>query len=220
MLLWILLKGVMMGLAIAAPVGPIALLCIRRTLVQGRLIGLATGFGAATADGLYGMVAAFGLTALSDLLVNNTGLLQLIGGLFLCYLGLTTFFTQPTLATAVLTAAPSDRRAVSRSASLFSAYFSTLFLTLTNPATILSFAAIFAGLGITQTSRLSSVTLVFGVFTGSVLWWLVLVSGVIYLSSRLTPLRLTRFNRLSTRIFGVLIFGFGVMALVLWASQF
>ena len=144
MLLWILLKGVMMGLAIAAPVGPIALLCIRRTLVQGRLIGLATGFGAATADGLYGMVAAFGLTALSDLLVNNTGLLQLIGGLFLCYLGLTTFFTQPTLATAVLTRrALLIRRARLTLCFFISPYFSTLFLTLDQPGhQFFSFAAI------------------------------------------------------------------------------
>lgn len=214
MLLFVLLKGIVMGVAIAAPVGPIALLCIRRTLAQGRLVGLATGFGAATADGLYGMVAAFGLTALSDLLVNNTNLLQLIGGIFLCYLGLTAFFSRPIIASTTLAPAllPPSR--------LLPAYASTLALTLTNPATILSFVAIFAGLGITQTSYASSVTLVFGVFTGSVLWWLVLVSGVIYLRNRLTPQRLAKFNQVSVKIFGVLLLSFGLAALFFSIGQF
>ena len=208
-----------MGIAIAAPVGPIALLCIRRTLAQGRLIGLATGFGAATADGLYGMVAAFGLTALSDLLVNNTNFLQLIGGIFLCYLGLTAFFSKPTVASTALASSNSPPSSLPPS-SLLPAYASTLALTLTNPATILSFVAIFAGLGITQTSYASSVTLVFGVFTGSVLWWLVLVSGVIYLRNRLTPQRLAQFNQVSVKIFGVLLLGFGLAALVFSIGRF
>ena len=214
MLILVLLKGITMGIAIAAPVGPIALLCIRRTLAQGRLIGIATGFGAATADGLYGMVAAFGLTALSDLLVNNTNFLQLIGGIFLCYLGLSAFFSKPTAASTALipSALPPSH--------LLPAYASTLALTLTNPATIFSFVAIFAGLGITQTSYASSITLVFGVFTGSVLWWLVLVSGVIYLRNRLTPQRLAKFNQVSVKIFGVLILGFGIAALVFSIGRF
>jgi threonine/homoserine/homoserine lactone efflux protein len=212
MLLFVFLKGVAMGVAIAAPVGPIALLCIRRTLDQGRLIGLATGFGAATADGLYGMVAAFGLTALSNLLVDNANFLQLVGGLFLCYLGLSTFFAKPadpTAAVSSLRAEPTHHLAA------FSVYGSTLALTLTNPATILSFVAIFAGLGITQTHPLVSVTLVLGVFTGSMGWWLVLVSGVIYLRNRLTPQRLASFNQKSTKILALLILGFGIAALVI-----
>lgn len=217
MLILVLLKGIAMGIAIAAPVGPIALLCIRRTLAQGRLIGLATGFGAATADGLYGMVAAFGLTALSDLLVNNTNFLQLMGGIFLCYLGLTAFFSKPTTVTTTLTPSPLPSL---KSSSLLPAYASTVALTLTNPATILSFVALFAGLGITQTSYANSATLVFGVFTGSVLWWLVLVSGVIYLRDRLTPQRLAKFNQVSVKVFGVLILGFGIAALAFSIGQF
>ncbi|MGB3296881.1 MAG: LysE family transporter [Phormidesmis sp.] len=216
MLLLILLKGIGLGIAIAAPVGPIALLCIRRTLAQGRLIGLAIGFGAATADGLYGMVAAFGLTALSDLLVNHASFLQLIGGVFLCYLGLSAFFSKPVIAATTLT--PSPLRNLTP-LSLLSAYTSTLALTLTNPTTILSFVAIFAGLGITQTSHASSVTLVSGVFTGSMLWWLVLVSGVIYLRNRLTSERLAQFNQVSVKIFGLLILGFGLAALVVSIGQ-
>ncbi len=221
MLLVVLVKGILMGLAIAAPVGPIALLCIRRTLAQGRVIGLLTGLGAATADGLYGMVSAFGLTLLSNFLVDNTSFLQLIGGLFLCYLGVTMFLAKPTLeAGAIDSAEPSElsdslgARALTGTFGGLVAYGSTLFLTLTNPATIFSFLAIFAGLGITQSNSLSALVLVLGVFLGSALWWLVLVAAVSYLRHRLTPQRLARFNRVSTKVFGVLIFGFGVVALM------
>ncbi|MGB3292378.1 MAG: LysE family transporter [Phormidesmis sp.] len=214
MLIFVLIKGILMGLAIAAPVGPIALLCIRRTLAQGRGVGLASGFGAATADGLYGMVAAFGLSTFSTLLTDNTAYLQLAGGLFLCYLGLTTFWAQPA-ATQTLASPPPG---ATSSLPMLSAYTSTLALTLTNPTTIFSFIAIFAGLGITQASRLSSVTLVFGVFTGSMLWWLVLISGVTHLRNRLTPQRLTRFNQGASKVFGMLIFGFGIAALMVWQN--
>ncbi len=211
MLIFVLLKGIAMGLAIAAPVGPIGLLCIRRTLDKGRLIGLLSGCGAATADGLYGMVAAFGLTAVSDLLVEYSNWLRIGGGLFLCYLGLTTFLSgNKRLDSSPI---PSSSRSPSPTLPLTTAYTSTLALTLTNPATILSFLAIFAGLGITQSAYLDSVTLVFGVFTGSILWWLVLVSGVAYLRDRLTPKRLFRFNQFSSKVFGLLICGFGVAAL-------
>ncbi|MGB3769187.1 MAG: LysE family transporter [Phormidesmis sp.] len=210
MLLLILAKGLLMGLAIAAPVGPIALLCIRRTLASGRWVGLVSGLGAATADGFYGTVAAFGLSAIADLLVAQSFYLRAIGGLFLCYLGLKTFFDRSTVYSAA------DLQAASQSGlTLVSAYTSTLALTLTNPATILSFVAIFAGLGITQTERIASVTLVFGVFTGSLLWWLVLTSGIVYLRGRLTAKKLARFNQVSSKVFGGLIFAFGLVALAL-----
>ncbi|MEL6854492.1 MAG: LysE family translocator [Cyanobacteria bacterium J06607_13] len=212
MLLFAWIKGVVMGLAIAAPVGPIALLCIRRTLARGRWVGLISGCGAATADGLYGVVAAFGLSAIADRLIDNTTYLKLGGGLFLCYLGLSTFFAKPLTAEHASASFSSPSEATTL--PLLAAYSSTLALTLTNPATILSFIAIFAGLGITQADYLSSVTLVIGVFTGSVLWWLVLVSGVAYLRNRLTPQRLSQFNRWSSKAFGLLIMGFGIAALV------
>ncbi len=224
-MLFVLGKGILMGLAIAAPVGPIGLLCIRRTLAQGRQIGLASGCGAATADACYVMVAAFGLSAFADLLVSNTLCLQAIGGLFLCYLGLKTAFSSAFSAgpSALLDAqsdtlsSSSSLPSASPSASAkdtLAAYTTTLALTLTNPATILSFIAIFAGLGITQSDYLQSITLVFGVFSGSLLWWLVLVSGAAYLRGRLTPQRLARFNRFSSKLFGLIIFGFGIAALL------
>lgn len=215
MLIVVWLKGILMGLAIAAPVGPIALLCIRRTLAYGRQIGFVSGCGAATADGLYGMVAAFGLSVVSDALIKYTNYLQIIGGLFLCYLGLKTFLSQASIVQTEVQAEELEGGTRLENQKVVSAYGTTLLLTLTNPATILSFLAIFAGLGITQEAYLNSVTLVFGVFTGSLLWWLVLVSGVAYLRGHLTLERLALFNRWSSRVFGVLILGFGMAALVI-----
>jgi threonine/homoserine/homoserine lactone efflux protein len=195
-----LLQGIGLGLAIAAPVGPIGLLCIRRSLTQGQWIGLATGLGAATADGLYGTVAGFGLTAVSALLVAQAVWLRLIGGLFLCYLGIKAILSKPPEAGTELSPQ-----------SLWTAYGSTFLLTLTNPATILSFIAIFAGLGIVDAERswLSSAALVIGVFLGSALWWLGLSWGVASFKRMLTPAILIWLNRLA----GMAIFAFGVVAL-------
>src|SRR5512140_2506793 len=89
------LRGLLIGFSIAAPVGPIGVLCIRRTLANGRVSGLVTGLGAATADGLYGCVAGFGLTFISSLLIDQQMWLRLFGGLFLCYLGLKTLLSKP-----------------------------------------------------------------------------------------------------------------------------
>ncbi len=197
---WYLLQGVGLGLAIAAPVGPIGLLCIRRSLTQGQWIGLATGLGAATADGLYGSIAGFGLTALSQTLVDQAHWLQLMGGLFLCYLGIKAMRSKP----------PKETAEVSGQ-GILGAYASTFALTLTNPATILSFIAIFSGLGIgnADLSWPLSLALMIGVFLGSALWWVCLSWGVTRCKGKLTPTRLVWFNRLS----GTAIFAFGVVAL-------
>ncbi|MBE9077939.1 LysE family transporter [Romeria aff. gracilis LEGE 07310] len=197
-----LLQGLLLGFALAAPVGPIGLLCIRRTLDRGRLVGLVSGLGAATADGFYGFVAAFGLTFISQFLIDQSGWLQIGGGLFLCYLGITTALAKP-----------ATTAAEARGRGIVGAYFSTLALTLTNPATILSFVAIFAGFGIAQAERgyLASGLLVIGVTLGSALWWLTLSTGVSLFRQRLTLRRLVWLNR----AFGLLIFGFGIVALSL-----
>lgn len=196
-----LLEGLAIGLAIAAPVGPIGLLCIRRTLAEGRLSGLISGLGAATADGFYGSVAAFGLTGISGLLAGQQVWLHLIGGVFLCYLGLRIF-----------TATPATEGTSASYRDLGGAYLSTLALTLTNPLTILSFAAIFAGLGVAGPHRgfAQAGVLVLGVFLGSATWWCIL-SGIVGLfRSRIDPRRMRWINRLS----GLAIAGFGVLALV------
>lgn len=195
-----LLKGIGIGLAIAIPVGPIGLLCIRRTLAQGQLVGLASGLGAATADGLYGCIAGFGLSAVSQWLLDWSSWFQAIGGMFLCYLGITTFLAQPATTPAALT-----------NRGLATAYSSTLILTLTNPATILSFIAIFAGLGLVNpsASQLEAGLIVAGVFLGSALWWLILSWGVNRLRSRFNLQAMRWLNRLA----GLAILTFGIVAL-------
>lgn len=196
-----LLRGLLIGFSIAAPVGPIGVLCIRRTLAQGRVVGLVSGLGAATADALYGLVAAFGLTFISSFLIQQEMALRVVGGLFLLYLGIRTFMTRPSE-----TEASGGARA-----GLVGAYTSTLLLTLTNPLTILSFAAIFAGLGVADTGGDygAASVVVIGVFLGSALWWLLLSSGANLLRARFTPATMQWVNRLS----GGIIFAFGILAL-------
>ena len=164
-----LVKGLVIGFSIAAPVGPIGVLCIRRTLAEGRAAGLLSGLGAATADAIYGVSAAFGLTYISSLLMGYQTWIRLVGGLFLCYLGLRTYFSRPAQSAAWV-----------EGQGLVAAYASVFFLTLTNPMTILAFTAVFAGLGIgSATGDYPSATLlVLGVFSGSAAGWLILSGGV------------------------------------------
>ena len=195
-----LLRGLVIGFSIAAPVGPIGVLCIRRTLADGRAVGFAAGLGAATADALYGAVAGFGLTVVSTALVGQQGWLRLIGGAFLCWLGARTFLARP-----------AEDAAPVRGSGLLGAYASTLVLTLTNPMTILSFAAVFAGLGVGAAGGGygAAAVLVLGVFAGSALWWLVLSGAVGLLRHRVTPRGLRWVNRAS----GTIIAAFGALAL-------
>src|SRR5437879_6306196 len=131
------LRGVLIGLSIAATVGPMFVLCVQRTLQKGYLYGLLSGLGIATADGVYGSIAGFGLTAITTFLVHQKTWIRLIGGLFLLYLGIRTLFIEP-----------AAQAATAQRGNLLGTYLSTLALTLTNPATILSFTAIFMGIGI------------------------------------------------------------------------
>ena len=194
-------RGLAIGFAIAAPVGAIGLLCIRRTLASGRLVGFVTGLGAATADAFYGAVAALGLTAISAAIITHQDVVRLVGGLFLCYLGVRTALAEP----AVDTTANVSR-------GLVAAYGSTVALTLTNPTTILSFAAVFAGLGLgsSASDRGSAVLMVGGVFLGSAIWWLLLSGAVGFFRRALTTDRLRWVNRVS----GAVLLGFGVLALL------
>lgn len=193
-------RGLGTGFLVAAPVGAIGVLCIRRTLAAGRLIGFCTGLGAATADACYSAVAALGLTSVSAVLVVHQGWVRLGGGFFLGYLG---------ARGATAAAAPAVR--ASSIQGLASAYGSTLALTLANPGTILSFAAIFAGGGFARpdAERPAAIPLVLGVFLGSVLWWLILSSAVGALRHRCTPARLRWVNRLA----GAALIVFGSIAI-------
>jgi len=192
------LRSFIIGISIAAPVGPIGVLCIRRTLSHGKLAGFLSGLGAASADMLYGAIAAFGLTVITNLLVENAFWLQVIGGMFLLYLGIKTFIEKP----AVHVSGPAQ-------GGYFSMYLSTFFLTITNPITILSFAAIFAGTLLGEKIN-QPLVMVAGVFIGSACWWLALSLGVGLMRSRLDQNHMVWINRIS----GAIIFLFGMVAFV------
>ena len=196
-----LLRGLIIGFSIAAPVGPIGVLCIRRTLAEGRISGFVSGLGAATADAIYGCIAAFGLTFISNVLIHQQGWIRLIGGVFLCYLG------SRLLHPSCQTISPCQRQW-----SPWHIMRPPFFLTLTNPMTILSFAAIFAGLGVgsSKGNYVSAGILVFGVFIGSTLWWLLLSSVVGILGQKFHTTGLHWVNRIS----GMVIIIFGIIALL------
>jgi len=194
-------RGLIIGLSIAAVVGPMSVLCMQRTLSRGFPYGLISGLGVATADAIYGSIAAFGVTAVAALLVSVQVWVRLIGGGFLVYLGAMSLLRKP-----------AEHAAPARTATGYGgAYLSTLLLTLTNPLTILSFAAIFAGLGVVGGRGAASAALIVaGVFSGSALWWCILTGGISLLRTRLTARWLHWINRLSGAIIAV----FGLLAII------
>jgi threonine/homoserine/homoserine lactone efflux protein len=203
------IRGLLIGLSIAAAVGPMSILCIQRTLNKGQLYGLVSGLGIATADGVYGSIAAFGLTLITNFLIHEQIWIRLLGGLFLIYLGVKTILSKPSERAAVLNA---------KTNSYLGAYASTFLLTLTNPLTILSFAAIFAGIGVGSASKsfFSAAIVVLGVFSGSTLWWIILTSGISLLRKKLDLRWLLWINRISGAI--ITLFGIGSL-LSLWSLR-
>jgi threonine/homoserine/homoserine lactone efflux protein len=193
----VIFQGLVLGFSIAAPVGPVGVLCIRRSMAHGFRSGLVSGLGAASADALYGTIAAAGLTLVADFLIHQQLWLGLLGGGFLLYLGFKTWANKPALISAK-----------QEKGSVGGDYFSTLLLTLSNPMTIFSFAAIFSGMSAQSLPvfRFSAFLLVLGVFLGSAFWWLILCGSVGLLRSRVTPTLLGWINRIS----GLVIIGFAI----------
>ncbi len=195
------LKSLMMGLAIAAPLGPIGALCIQRTLNRGFAAGVAGGLGTALADAAYASAAAAGFATFAAVLQVISAPLGLVGGLFLLWLA---WKGWPRGASPVRAASAPDSR------GLWATTATTFALTLTNPATILSFAAIFAGLGLAKTASLgAAVTVVGGVFAGSMLWWMALSGTVALLHHRLPE----GFAAWTARISSLMMAAFGIWAL-------
>jgi threonine/homoserine/homoserine lactone efflux protein len=195
------LQGLAVGFSIAAPVGPIGLLCIQRSLAGGRISGLISGLGAATADAVYGSIAAFGIASVSIFLVDQQTWIRLVGGLFLIFLGMR-----------IYRKAPSDSAMPAENGNLFGDYASTFVLTLSNPLTVISFAAIFAGLGLAGAGGdyAAAVAVVSGVFSGSALWWVILSVGVGSFRARLRSGGMRWVNRVS----GAVLVTFGLVALL------
>jgi threonine/homoserine/homoserine lactone efflux protein len=194
------LKGILIGFAMAVPIGPIGIMCIRKTLTEGRIHGLIIGLGAATADLLYGCVAAFGLTVISNTLNSQRIWIRLVGGALLLFLGIRTFRAQP-----------ADPKLSLNNSGMLRSYLTTVFLTLTNPVTIFAFIAVFASLGLGNgLSYFSASALVTGVFFGSALWFLLLSSGVTLFRKKLDKAGLRWVNRIA----GALIILTGIIAIV------
>jgi threonine/homoserine/homoserine lactone efflux protein len=192
-------RGLVIGFTVAMVVGPIGVLTIRRTLAHGRVYGLASGLGVALADASYGGVAAFGLSAVTALLVGARPLLAFVGGAFLVWLAIRT----------IAAPAPEREAAAADRPGLAGAFASIYALTMTNPMTILSFAAIFAGFGLAGGTAAEAAVLTLGVFLGSLGWWIVLTTVLGLIRSRVTPGALLWLNRVS----GVILLVFGVVSL-------
>ena len=191
-----LITGALIGFSIAVPVGPVGLLCIRRSLSDGRLAGFVTGMGAAAADTLYGLAAAFSLAALTNFLVDHRTSFQLCGGLFMLGLGVATLRSRPA-------ASAADRPAHHPGVAFASAFA----ITATNPMTVLAFIGILAGLSHTAFDTFSSLRLVLGVFLGSAAWWLILSNGAAHFSRKLQSGGFRALN---------LIAGTGIVLIALW----
>ena len=188
------LKGLSFGFLLAAAVGPMWILCFRRTLAQGQLAGFVSGLGIAVADAIYGAIAAFGLTAVSGFLLRHQFWIGLAGGAFLVYLGIGCLRAKPAMA----------HESRDAPLALPQAFVSTLGLTLANPPTILAFIAIFAGLGIASADAWGAMQVVAGVLLGSAFWWLVLALVAGRLRGRIGP----RVFRAINLVSGVAILGF------------
>ena len=194
------LKALGFGFILAATVGPMWVLCFRRTVAQGALAGFVSGMGIAVADGFYGAVAAFGLTAISGVLLAHSFWIGLVGSIFLIYLGVKTLLSRPTL-----------ENSSEEKANHANAFLSTLGLTLANPPTILAFAAIFAGLGLVSDADYGTASLIVaGVFLGSASWWIILAAGAGWLRGRMGPGLARAINALS----GLSILCFGAWQLL------
>ncbi len=205
-------KGFVVGLSIAMPVGPVNIMVIRRSLSHGHLRGFVSGLGAAVADCIYGGMAALGLTVVADFVTRHQVLLRFFGGLIMIWLGFSWLrrAIQPSPALCEIEGEPEPAKPSAH--PLWGAFASALVLTLTNPITIFAFVAIFAGLGLGTSGRdsMGALMIVLGVGAGSGLWWLILSSGVSLVRHRITPRATTFINRLA----GVILMAFGLAALI------
>lgn len=196
----LLLRGVLAGLAIAVPVGPVNILCISRTLAAGRLAGIVSGFGAATADTLYGAIAAFSISLVINFLVREKFWIRLVGGALLIAIGLAYWFKKP--------------KSLKEEAedSGHSEYVTTLLLTLTNPTTVLSYMAVLAALRLGEARPWTlNLILVLGIFCGSMLWWIVLAMVAGHFRHRFNDRAVTWMNRIAAIAIGA----FGVVTMAI-----
>lgn len=193
-------SGLILGFVMATPVGPVGVLCLRRTLSKGRLVGLVSGLGAATADALYGFFAAFGISFISHLLTDLQIWFRLLGSSFLLYLGIKAFRAKPL-----------RNISDSNNKGLLNAYLTTFLITVTNPVTLFAFMAAFAWLGVASVGRsyIAAGELVLGVFLGSSFWWVLISAGIGNFRHKFNHNGIWWLNKIS----GVMLIVFGLLAL-------
>jgi threonine/homoserine/homoserine lactone efflux protein len=201
MAVFFIIEGMLIGIVVAVPVGPLGLLCINRALAMGAWCGLLSGLGVATADGLAAGIAALGISFVSEFLTEQQMFLRLAGGLFLCYLGWQIYQTKP-----------AEQERPRKVNGLLNAYATTFFLTFSNPVTILSFIAIYAGWHVPSLHGryFAAALLALGVFLGSAMWWLGLFISLTAFHGKLSLRALGWIHRIS----GAIIAGFGIVVLL------
>ncbi|MFA6066331.1 MAG: LysE family transporter [Candidatus Babeliaceae bacterium] len=184
----IFIQGIIIGISLAAPIGPLSIICIRRSLTDRFMASVAVALGAATADALFGFIAIFGVTTISAFLMHHNALLRFVGGLFLGYLGITTLQR-----TSVTTTSGN------KSQFLITIYLSTFILTLTNPLTIVAFGALFTVFGITElvNNYTTALPLISGIFCGSATWFIFLSTFIHLFKNNWKPGTLTLINKIS-----------------------
>jgi len=212
----LIISGAVIGFMVAAPIGPVNLICIRRTISAGPISGIVSGFGAALGDTIFAIITAFGLTAVSELIRGYSTILQIAGGILLMIFGIRTYVSDPLHGRGVETVASRP----TNGSSLVRTFASTFALTITNPITLFGFAALFAGLTGLAGSAATYVNagiLVGGVFIGSMTWWCTLTSIVGFLHARIDARVMLFINHGS----GIIVAVFGVMVLLrLLVAQF
>jgi len=195
LLLPLFLKALLLGFSVAIPVGPVGLLCIRTTLMQGVLAGIVAGLGAAVADLCYAAVAGFGFAAISEFLVGYKTVIGIVGGLFLVFLGFSFLRRPPQLSPALPETAH----------SYWGTFLSTFGLTVANPITMLTFFGVFSVLRVVSGGTLTRVCVVVGIFCGALIWWLLLALLIWLVKGKLS----VRIVLWANAIAGVLVVGFG-----------
>jgi threonine/homoserine/homoserine lactone efflux protein len=207
--LFLIISGAVIGVIVAAPIGPVNLICIRRTLAFGPLHGFLSGLGAALGDGIFAIITAFGLTAIAQLIEGYSTPLQIVGGVMLLGFGWHTFHADPKCVQDKLGPQVGELPFFAR---VVRDVFSTLALTLTNPATMLGFAALFAGLGSIvdeKASFLAAAVTVGGVVAGSAGWWFLITTVTAIFHKRIDSTIMRRVNQIS----GVVVAAFGLAVL-------
>ncbi|HEY2445448.1 MAG TPA: LysE family transporter [Rhizomicrobium sp.] len=198
--------GLVIGFIVAAPIGPVNLICIRRTIAFGSLNGFVSGLGGAMGDGVYAAIVGFGLTAISQLIEGYSQALQLAGGALLLGFGIHTYIADPLHGKDVGSGAERSPR----NSTLVRAFASTFAISITNPATLFAFAALFTGFGGiiagAKASLAQAAFVVAGVWCGSALWWLTVTTVVGFLHARIDA----RVMRIITHVAGIIVIVFGV----------